>query len=68
MQFQLLSDEIIERLKEKIPKIYKHMDPSIFGILHLDIVSEDKKNIKQLGKRNVANKKNHLLQLLTPNP
>lgn len=47
---QLLSEEIIERLKEKIPKIC-NIDPSIFGILHLDIVSEDKKNIKQLGKR-----------------
>lgn len=46
---QLLSDEIIERLKEKIPKIDK-IDPSIFGILHLDIVSEDKMYIKQLGK------------------
>lgn len=52
---QLLSEEIIERLKEKIPKI-RSIDPSIYGMLHLDIVSEDKKSIKQLGKRNIANK------------
>ena len=48
---KLLSDEVIERLKLKIPQLntLTKMDYTIFGMVHIDIISEDK-SVKQLSK------------------
>lgn len=47
----LLSDEVIERIKQKIPQLntLTNMDYTIFGMVHIDIIGEDK-SVKQLSK------------------
>lgn len=49
---KLLSQEVVDRLRDKIPEIknLKGVDPYIYGMTHLDIVDEDNKVIKQMGK------------------
>jgi hypothetical protein len=45
---ELMSSEFVERLKERIPVISngRHL---FYGCVHMDILNEDKKVIKQLG-------------------
>lgn len=47
----MLCQEVIDRLKEKIPqlKVLTKMDYTLLGMLHMDIIREDK-SIKQLSK------------------
>lgn len=48
-RYNMESQEVIEKLKEEIPKLERFGDYKIYGITHLDIELNDS-SIKQVGE------------------